>query len=537
MWKLPLLKPHLLAYKISSTGTFEEIDYKQLLNAFTPVSALGIYAYKSKRLYFWKGENLPFNLGKVIPEAKRFFLAQDDRMIVLRHFIIESGDEPQEFLDDLKVKAAQLRDQLLTTHQEPSPIPSSQPSPEPQIVTPSPSTSLVEKTKTEVHTKIAEEKNRTRRIALIKERISSLFGEIPKLCKLRGYEGALEKLEEINILVQRNRLSEFQDQIETQRENVLTQRAAYFKDLDQISVLEKIIREAQTAKQWQALIPPSELIIEIAERIGKKDLVTQYTKVLLEAREKLKEEEWNKMKTGVEPPQTAARPKPTPSQEIEDTKVIDHLFSALQLAELRFTNAHAKNIFFESMKAIADILEIAGKLNQTNLIRKYEEIKKEITTKLELNAKNYAKRLEKIEQINQLKKDAVDLETRLLFEEARQKTIEIKALALELDDKPTITSCERKIRQLNTWTKDTSDSDLLKWDIPVENIINDQKYHLLEAFNDEEVAQKRAEEILTNSGKTESVRVITLTQAKFVNQGPFNGNGKCFIIYGAKASS
>ena len=519
------MKPHLLVYKITSSGNFEIVDSKQLLDAFTPASALGIYAYKSKRLYFWKGKSLAYNVGKFIPDAKKFFLTQDSRIIVLRHIIIESGDEPQEFLYDLKLKASQLRDQLETTPLEANT--------EEQKETPN--GQLGEGEVTEARAKESDEKNRARRVVLIKERILSLFTEIPKLCQMLAFEGALEKLDEIVILAQRNQLSEYQDEIEKQQEYITTQRNAYFKDLDHLSALEKTIQDALNAKQWEAVIPSCEKFLEIAGKVGKKDLVSHYTMIMSDARGKVEEDQWRSLKSGAEAGPKPPEPKTIHSMENADSKTLDYLFSALQLAELRFTNAHAKNMFFESMKAISEILEIAGKLNQLDLIRKYEEIKKEITAKLERNAKDYANKLEKVEKINQLKKDAVDLETRLLFEEAREKNVAIRALAVEVDDKSTIISCDRKIKQLEAWAKETNDSDLLKWEIPVENVIDDQKYHLLEAFNDIDVAQKRAEEILANSGNTENVKVITLTQAKFVKEGPFNDKGECFAIYGAKA--
>ncbi len=522
MYKLPLLKPHVLALKISCEGNFEVVDYKKLTATFTPTSALGIYAYKSKRLYFWRGKKLAFNIGKFIPDAKNAFLAQDPSVIILRHIILESGEEPEEFFDDLKLKSAILRDQLENPPQE-------------RIGTKNikvPDTPPEEEVT--VRTENLDVGNRNRRILLIKERIALLFKAIPTLCRFYTFDGAQEKLDEILILAQRNQLSEYRDHIDKTRDSIINLRATYYKDLDLLSQLEAIIGDAWSAKQWEAVVTNCEKILEVAIKIGKKDLVPKYSGMIDEARGKIEEEEWAKIKLE-ENSQPTFTDQVKPRMPVkDDPQAKEHLSSALNLAELRFNNARTKNMFFECMKSIAEIVNLAEKLNRPDLIQKYNEIKKEITAKLEQNAKKYTDKLEKVERLNTLKRIAVDLETRLLFDDARAKNITIRGLAIELDDRTSVAECDRKIAQLDAWAKETSDSDTQKWEIPSKNIIEAQEYHLIEMYPDPETANRRAAEILANSGDGEIVKVVTLVRPKFMNQGPYNSKGECYAIYGTK---
>src|SRR5271157_2119632 len=99
----------VLIYKITEDGTLEKIEYSNLIDIFEPKDALVIYIYGLKRLYVWKGRFIDVPVAKYIPEAKDLVLKHDPNIRILRYFVIESGNEPQSFFDDVGVTEDNLQ--------------------------------------------------------------------------------------------------------------------------------------------------------------------------------------------------------------------------------------------------------------------------------------------------------------------------------------------------------------------------------------------------------------------------------------------
>ena len=107
-----LTDENLIIYKISCEGTLESIESQKLLESFTPIDALAIYIYNNKRLYVWKGKHIDLIVGKYVPEAKDLILKKDSDIRILRHIVVESESEPQDFFDDLDLQPKSLKSQL-----------------------------------------------------------------------------------------------------------------------------------------------------------------------------------------------------------------------------------------------------------------------------------------------------------------------------------------------------------------------------------------------------------------------------------------
>ncbi len=237
-----------------------------------------------------------------------------------------------------------------------------------------------------------------------------------------------------------------------------------------------------------------------------------------EARKKAAEDEEAKRRAAEE----EARKKVTEDEAIS---------KKLQYAEERFQNAFGDRKYSDCLQSIPEISELASLLNKSEIVEKYKGLQQQIESNIQQEAKRSAEQKEKTEKINQLKKVAADLESAMKFTDAKSKYTEIKKLATEINDPLTVSFCDQRITQIESWAKELSGSDLMKWDITPFKIINRLRYNFVEVITEKTAAQKRAGEIASQSGKGADVKSVTMVRSKFKGQGPYNAKGECYALY------
>ncbi|QEE15340.1 hypothetical protein DSAG12_01165 [Promethearchaeum syntrophicum] len=107
--------PHdnIIAYKLLNDGSILKVLNEDLLSFFININIISVYFYKEKRLYIWKGENVPRNLQNHIPIIEEQIVKLNPNISILRHFTIEGvKEETTEFLDLLKINQEDFKKQL-----------------------------------------------------------------------------------------------------------------------------------------------------------------------------------------------------------------------------------------------------------------------------------------------------------------------------------------------------------------------------------------------------------------------------------------
>lgn len=138
---------------------------------------------------------------------------------------------------------------------------------------------------------------------------------------------------------------------------------------------------------------------------------------------------------------------------------------------------------------------------------------------------------ERLQKMEELKKEAIDFEGRLEFPKAKAIYQELIQVASEIDDRLTVTLCEQMITQIGIWVEEIENSDFSKLDIPPFRLINRSRFDCLEALSDKNAAIKKMENLISLGVKPENIKVITIARIKFKGKSPYNKNGECYAIY------
>ncbi len=108
-----LPQKNILSYKLLDDGSIFKIPNEDLSSFFINVNIISVYFYKEKRLYIWKGENVPRNLQNHIPLIEEQILRLNPDITILRHFTVEGvKEETIELLDLLKINQEDFKKQL-----------------------------------------------------------------------------------------------------------------------------------------------------------------------------------------------------------------------------------------------------------------------------------------------------------------------------------------------------------------------------------------------------------------------------------------
>jgi len=104
---------NLLSYKLLDDGSIFKIPNEDLSSFFINVNIISVYFYKEKRLYIWKGENVPRNLQNHIPLIEEQILRLNPDITILRHFTVEGvKEETIELLGLLRINQEDFKKQL-----------------------------------------------------------------------------------------------------------------------------------------------------------------------------------------------------------------------------------------------------------------------------------------------------------------------------------------------------------------------------------------------------------------------------------------
>ena len=141
---------------------------------------------------------------------------------------------------------------------------------------------------------------------------------------------------------------------------------------------------------------------------------------------------------------------------------------------------------------------------------------------------------DKIEQIENLKTEIYDLESRLDFQQAREKSEQMKNIAQIIGKIVDVEFATHKLEQFSQWEVEITDADMMQWNISPLRVINRLRYNYIEVLGTKSVAQARAEERIQQSNCTEDVKIVTMVRSGFKGQGPYNERGECFVLYGRK---
>ena len=110
---MSLPQENIIVYKLMNDGSIIKIPNEDLLSFFIHVNIVSVYFYKEKRLYIWKGENVPRNMQNHIPIIEEQILQLNPDITILRHFTVEGvKEETTEFLDLLKINQEDFKKQL-----------------------------------------------------------------------------------------------------------------------------------------------------------------------------------------------------------------------------------------------------------------------------------------------------------------------------------------------------------------------------------------------------------------------------------------
>lgn len=102
----------LIILKLNYSGSFDEILEENLLASFTLFDILIFYITNLKRLYIWVGKKATRSLKSHIPELRELVLKNYPKFNVIRNITVESGTEPQDFLDIINISEKELTNHI-----------------------------------------------------------------------------------------------------------------------------------------------------------------------------------------------------------------------------------------------------------------------------------------------------------------------------------------------------------------------------------------------------------------------------------------
>ena len=106
------MSPEIKIYKITYSGRAEQIIQENMINHFSLFDILTFYIPNQKRLYIWIGKKASPSLKNHISQIRKIHLKNNPNLIILRNITIESGSEPPEFLDLLKITKGDLTERI-----------------------------------------------------------------------------------------------------------------------------------------------------------------------------------------------------------------------------------------------------------------------------------------------------------------------------------------------------------------------------------------------------------------------------------------
>jgi len=95
-------------FKLNYSGAFEEVPKENLVKSFNLFDILTFYIPDQKRLYIWIGKKASHSLKSHISKLRELITRDHPEFKILRNITVESGSEPQEFLEKISVSDVEL---------------------------------------------------------------------------------------------------------------------------------------------------------------------------------------------------------------------------------------------------------------------------------------------------------------------------------------------------------------------------------------------------------------------------------------------
>lgn len=99
-------------FKLTYSGRFTEISKENVLDSFNLYNIITIYSPFKKAMYVWIGKKAAQSLKRHIASIRHLFSRERPELYVLRNITIESGSEPENFFDLIKINSVTLREKL-----------------------------------------------------------------------------------------------------------------------------------------------------------------------------------------------------------------------------------------------------------------------------------------------------------------------------------------------------------------------------------------------------------------------------------------
>lgn len=106
------METEIKIFKLNYDGTFDDISYTDLKDAFTITSIIAIYINKERIMYSWIGSNASQSLLNHIPRLRVIIKEDFPEFRIIRYITIGMREEPFDFFDKLNLAKEELHAQI-----------------------------------------------------------------------------------------------------------------------------------------------------------------------------------------------------------------------------------------------------------------------------------------------------------------------------------------------------------------------------------------------------------------------------------------
>ena len=106
------METEIKIFKLNYDGTFDDISYTDLKDAFTITSIIAIYINKERTIYSWIGSNASQSLLNHIPRLRVIIKEEFPEFRIIRYITIGMKEEPFDFFDKLNIAKEELHAQI-----------------------------------------------------------------------------------------------------------------------------------------------------------------------------------------------------------------------------------------------------------------------------------------------------------------------------------------------------------------------------------------------------------------------------------------
>ncbi len=431
------MEGNIRIFKVNYSEELFEPKVKNVLDLFTLVNIICVYARQKKRMYIWIGKSASLSLKNVIPKIRSIASGEHEDMVILRYITIESGSEPSEFFDLIDISKEELEENIDNQETKLAPVVSEiedlREMAEEKIKSEEFDAAIgvakkIVKLAKEIDD-IALEKDQEEFIEAVKakseakklqikteednkciEKIKKILEESSELEKHSKFKEAILSIEGILESTQERDLPKYKEKLEERKKKLLETGEKYIRISKEISTLEEKIGEIQEKKNLNDTIEYYEKLIQLAKSINKKELVDMYSLLLKEVREELEEK----------------------------TRIISEIDNLREHAKNKYTLEE----YDDAIEVAKAIVKLAKEIDDKTLEKDQEEFINDATVKSE--AKKLQIRIEEdTKLLNKILEKSLELEKQSKFEEA---VLSIKGI-LESTQKHDLPNFKEKLEE------------------------------------------------------------------------------------------